>query len=454
MTPEHSDFHGFPGHLFVHRRELVLERLESDAMVLPASPTLIRSGDSDLPYRPDSELFYLTGLDEPESLLLLRGFADEERTVLFVRERDPEAELWTGPRLGPDAAADRHQVEGAYPMSQLRDRLPELLRGAARIHHRLGRRPAVDALVVEALDWARARGARRGLGPRAVVDPGGILDEMRLRKDRAEIEAIRAACDVTVEGFRAALAGLAPGKGEWEVESRLLHGFRSRGATGAAFSPIVAAGDRACVLHYIRNDHRIESDDLVLLDAGAEVRFYAGDISRTVPASGRFTPEQRAVYELVDAARARAIEEVRPGATVRRVHETAVNVLTRGLVELDVLSGSLEGLLEEKAFRPYFPHRTSHWLGLDTHDPGDYARGDASRELEPGMVLTVEPGLYFGAMVPEEARQAARPFLGIGVRIEDDVLVTAEGVEVLTSGLPTDPDVIAGMVRDSASSSP
>jgi Xaa-Pro aminopeptidase len=429
---------GIPADRYAARRERVLEELGADAMVLPAAPILHRSRDSELPYRPDSELHYLTGFPEPGALLLLRGFAEERRAVLFTLPRDPEAELWTGPRLGPEAAAEACGLDAGLSNEELPVELPGLLAGAQRVHFRLGAHRDIEPLVVRALLTARIRGARTGTGPRSVVDPGEILDELRLRKDEYEIELLRRATAVTVQGFREGIAAVAPGRGEWEVQAALESAFRRRGTAGPGFATIVGSGANACTLHYVANADRIAAGDLVLIDGGAEVAMYGGDVTRTVPADGTFGPERRAVYEVVEAARAAAVAAVGPGETIEGVHRAAVKVILAGLVEFGVLSGSEDDLLEEKAHRPYFPHQTSHWLGMDTHDPGDYARSGASRVLEPGMVLTVEPGLYFPT--------GSGHFAGIGVRIEDDVLVSGDGAEVLTADLPTAPDEIAALV--------
>jgi len=470
-------FEGFPTDLFGKRRERVLGELGRGAMVLPAAPLLLLTGDSELPYRPDSELFYLTGFGEPGALLVLRGFADEERSILFVRPRSPDEELWSGPRLGPERVVEEVGVDAARSMTDLASELPRLLAGADRVHFRLGAHPSVEPLVVEAVRQARARGSRKGTGPRGVVDPGEILDELRLRKSPEEVEALREAARITGLGVRRAMKAAAPGMGEWELEAVVESTFRRERARGPAFGTIVGSGSNACVLHYVANTRRMEGGDLVLLDAGAEVRMYAGDMSRTFPVSGRFGPEQKDVYQVVEAARARAVETVRAGATVEEVHSSAVMALMDGLLALEILEGDPEELIGIGAHKPFFPHRTSHWLGLNAHDPGDYVRDGASRILEAGMVLTVEPGLYFpprdagvgdrGASdeargteeVGEGGRDDAAPFRGIGVRVEDTVLVTADGPEILTADVPSELGAVEEMVgenalRGSASSSP
>lgn len=441
-------FEGFPKALFKERRRRVLEELGSGAMVLPAAPILHRTGDSELRYRADSELFYLTGFTEPEAVLVLRGFADEDRSVLFVRPRDDKAERWTGSRVGPERVPSLYGVDSARMFAQLGDCLPALLAGADRVFFRIGRDGAAERGVVQALEAARTKGQREGTGPRTVVDPGEILDELRLRKDAKEIAAMRAAASVTAAAVREGIDRVGPGIGEWEVEAEVEAGFRRRGASGPAFPTIVGSGPNACTLHYVLNSRRMEAGDLVLIDAGAERRMYSGDISRTVPVSGRFSSEQADVYRVVEEARTRAVAAVAPGVPFEKVHRAALGALVEGLIELGVLAGDSQSLIEKKAQEPYFPHRTSHWLGLDTHDVGSYAKDGVSRSLEPGMVLTVEPGLYFPGLTPgsKPGSKKGSPFAGIGIRIEDDVLVTEGGREVLTAELPTGPDEISALV--------
>ena len=439
----HQPLRGFAPETFLRRRERVFAALGDDAMVLPGAAVQFSSRDTEHRFRPDAELFYVSGVDEPDAVAVLRGHAQEERYVLFVRPKDPKAELWNGPRLGPEEAKRRHGPDAVYPLGELEERLPKLLEGARRVYYRLDQGARVEALVRAALRHARARGPRTGAGPRGVLDPGEVLDDLRLVKDPDEVERLRRAAAVTAAGVGAAMRAVRPGLGEWELEATLESAFRKAGADGPGYLSIVASGPNACVLHYVENSRTIGERDLVLIDAGAAVDLYCGDITRTFPASGTFTGEQRAVYELVERARASAVRAVRPGTTVLDVHSEAARALTEGLVSLGVLEGDVSDLIEQKKHEAYYPHRTSHWLGLDVHDPGDYARGGAERLLEPGMVLTVEPGLYFSPAqegVPER-------FAGIGVRIEDDVLVTEGGHEVLTSGLPTAAGEVEAWVR-------
>jgi Xaa-Pro aminopeptidase len=425
---------GFSPELFQGRRRRVMRALEGGALLLPAGALPLRSPGIEHRYRPDSELFYLTGWTEPGALALLRDQGGEDRFILFVPARDPKGEVWTGPRKGPEEAREVLGADSAFPFHEVKERLPSLLKGARRVFCRLGAHPWLDGLVTGALREARSSGARKGQGPRAVFDPGEILDELRIRKDPEELARIREATALTVAGFREAMAAVKVGKGEWEIESVLEGAFRRKGATGPAFPTIVGSGINACHLHYHENSKTMADGELVLLDGGAEVGLYAGDVSRTLPVGGDFDSRQRELYDLVRAAHDRAVAEVRPGAAVAQLHAVVLKTLTEGLMALGVLEGRLESLLESQALGPYFPHQTSHWLGLDVHDVGDYVRSGVSRIMEPGMVLTVEPGLYFA---PGEDRPET-PFDGLGVRIEDDILVTEEGAENLTGDLPVE----------------
>ena len=425
-----------PTQLLRKRREAAAAALGEGMMVLPAAPAGPHA------YRPDRELYYLTGATEPETVAVLTGGADP-KLHLFVRERDVEAELWHGPRLGPEGTAERLEPDACHPLGELATRLPDLLRDADRIFFRLGRGGDTERHVRDALGFARGRGARTGTGPRAVVDPGEILDELRLLKDAHELALLRRAAEVTVEGHRAAAARIAPGEGEWALEAILHATFRSSGGRGPGYESIVGSSGNACVLHYVDNACVIAEDALVLVDAGAEYGFYNGDVTRTYPAAGRLEGAPREIYELVEAARSAAVSAVKPGCPVGGVHDAATRVLVEGLVGLGVLTGDVDTLIADEMYKPFYPHQTSHWLGLDVHDPGDYARKGASRNLEPGMVLTVEPGLYFR---PAHEKTPAR-LAGIGVRIEDDIAVTADGHEVLTAALPTAADEVAALVR-------
>lgn len=401
-----------------------------------------KSRDSEYLYRPDSDVAYLTGFPEPGAVVVLRAFSDEERFVLFVAPRDERAERWSGARFGPERAAEAFGADAAYPLTELEERLPGLLRDADRIHYRLGRDARTQRLVEAALEEARARGARRGAGPRGVLDPGLVLDPLRRVKDAAELALLRRAAAATVAGVRAGLEAIRPGRREAEVQAAAEAAFVRTGARRPAFATIVAAGTNACVLHYVENEGIIGGTDLVLIDAGAELGLYCGDVTRTVPAGGRFTPEQRAVYDVVAEAQRSAIQAVAPGRPASAPHRAATRALAEGLRSLGVVEGEVDGILERKELDPWYPHQSSHWLGMDVHDVGDYAHADEPVLLEAGMVLTVEPGLYF----PPGTEGAAAPFAGIGIRIEDDLVVTSEGRENLTESLPVDAAAVASLV--------
>jgi len=429
---------GFSRETFQARRKRAFARLGESVLILSSAPLLYRSRDTEYRYRPDSELFYLTGCTQPGVVAVLAGALEDPHFTLFVPERDLRAELWTGPRLGPEAARDHFGANVAYPASELDEQLPRILQRPNRVFFRLGSDPRVEPLLVEAIRTARSRGARKGEGPRVVEDPGMILDDLRLLKEAEEITKIRQAAALTVAAFKETIRETRPGMGEWEVESLLEAAFRRGGAGGPAFPTIVGSGGNACTLHYSANKHTIDDGELVLLDGGAELDLYAADVTRTFPVNGRFDDRQRDVYEVVLAARRAALNLVLPGNTVNQLHQAAVRALTEGLVELGVLSGQVEDLIAQKAHERHFPHQTSHWLGLDVHDVGDYARDGAPRTLQEGMVLTIEPGLYF----PAQGEDRPGPFTGIGVRIEDDILVTAEGTENLTGSLPVSPGAV------------
>lgn len=435
-----------PSSVHQDRRARAVAAMGDGVLVLPGAPVRYRSRDTEYPHRPDSELYYLTGVTEPGAVAVLRAADGEAELVLFVESRNAEAELWAGPRVGPEAALERYGAVAAYPRGELAARLPALLDGASTVYFRLGAHPEVEAHVTGALRAARLKGPRKGVGPFGVVDPGRVLDDLRLRKDAHELARLRQAVAITQQGFRALAGRIAPDVGEWELQGVLEGAFRSGGGEGPAFESIVAAGPNACVLHYVHAAGRLRAGELVLVDAGTSYGLMAADMTRTFPVDGAFSGPARALYELVDAARQAGVDAVAPGAAVAHVHEAAVRVLTEGLVELGLVEGPVDAALERKAHKPFYPHQTSHWLGLDVHDVGDYAVNGESRRLEPGMVLTVEPGLYIRPAALEGAPPGAEAFRGLGIRLEDDVLVTDDGRENLTGALPTDPDAVAALV--------
>ncbi len=420
-------------HVHESRRAGVAALLgDRGALVLTAAPELLVGRDTELRYAPDADLYYLTGCVEPESVLVLCPSHAEPYT-LFVRERDPAREQWTGARLGPAGAHERFGADAVYPIRDLHERLPRLLEGVDVLYMRIDAVPNASMPALAALVAAgRRRRARHGTGIHTVVEPGVLLDEMRLYKDASEVERIREAARISVAGFEAARCAIRDGTGEWEVEAALEGTFRARGGSGPAFPSIVASGPNATVLHYIANERRMAAGDLVLLDAGARAAMYCADISRTY-AVGPVSADTRALHDVVRSAHERALAAARPGATIGSVHTAATDALAEGLVALGLLDPGLDGPQRAEALRRYCPHQTSHWLGLDVHDVGDYLRDGVSRPLEAGMVFTVEPGLY----IPGDAADVPEALRGIGIRIEDDVLITADGADVLTAALST-----------------
>jgi len=402
----------------------------SAVAVLPAAPVFVRNNDVEHEYRQDSDFFYLTGFDEPEAVLVLDGA--ERKTTMLVRARDREREIWDGHRAGVDGAKETYRADQAFAVSEMDEKLPTLLQDRRRIYCRLGWNRRFDDRLLAAIDRVRGRQRVGVVAPTEIVDPGVILHEMRLRKSPGEVETMRAAAGITREAHELAMARARPGMHEYEVEALLLDTFRRRGSERPAYGSIVGSGPNACVLHYRRNDRRIEPGDLLLIDAGCEYGYYASDVTRTFPVGRAFSREQQAIYELVLESQVKAIDSVGPGVTLDQIHKKSVEVIVRGLVSLGLLSGEPEKIVEAETYKRFFMHRTSHWLGMDVHDVGAYFVDHDPRKLEAGMVLTVEPGVYIS---PDDEGVPAE-WRGIGVRIEDDVLVTEPGSEVLTAGIP------------------
>ena len=428
--------------MFAQRRKALLEAMGQGVMIIPAPPTFIRNNDVEHEFRQGSDLYYLSGFDEPDSVLVLSTVHPEHRAVLFLRPRDPERETWDGPRLGIERAPEVLGVDAAFPIGEIDERLPGYMENVRRVHYRIGLDRRFDERFLAALDVVRVRSRRGGECPSEIVDPGVLLHEMRLTKSADEITLMRRAAVITREAHLAAMRAARPGRFEYEVEAELLRTFRAHGSERPAYGSIVGAGPNATILHYRRNDRRIEDGDLLLIDAGAEYGYYASDVTRTFPASGRFTPAQRAIYDVVLRAQLASITAVRPGATLDAVHDAAVDALVDGLLELGILQGDKPGVLERGDYKKYYMHRTSHWLGMDVHDVGRYHQDGAPRSLSPGFVLTVEPGLYIAPQADVDPR-----YRGIGVRIEDDILVTETGHENLTFDIPKQPEELEALVQ-------
>ncbi|MEX2241248.1 MAG: aminopeptidase P N-terminal domain-containing protein [Burkholderiales bacterium] len=424
------------------RRRRLAAAIGGGVAVIPTAPERARNRDSHYPYRFDSYFYYLTGFAEPEAVLVLVGGA-APRSILYCRERNPERETWDGFRYGPEGARERFGFDEAQASAALEEAMPKLLADRPALWYPVGADAEWDARAMRWLNAVRA-GARAGIAaPQALHDVRAPLDDMRLLKDAHELALMRRAAAISAAAHRRAMLAARPGAREYEVEAELLHEFRRSGAQHPAYSPIVAGGANACVLHYVQNDAQLDEGALLLIDAGCELEGYAADITRTFPVNGRFGGAQREVYEIVLAAQRAALDQVRAGNAWNEPHDTAVRVLAQGMLDLKLLSGSLDEVLEKETYKRFYMHRTGHWLGLDVHDAGDYKRGGAWRTLAPGMTLTVEPGLYIRAAddVPERLRD-------IGVRIEDDVLVTAGECEVLTAAAPKAIAEIEALIRD------
>lgn len=416
--------------IHAQRRARLLEDLTAGVVIVPAAHEVRRSNDTEYPFRQDSDFHYLTGFPEPDAIAVLRpGHA--KPFVLFVRPRDREREIWTGFRLGAEGAVEKYGADEAYPLAEWPARLPELLQGGAPVYYHLGHDKDLDAQIVAAIETLSTKGRQGIEAPTGILDPRPRLAEMRLVKSPDEIPLLQHAADITAAGHVAAMRETRAGHFEYQVQARIEYEFRLRGAAAPGYGTIVAGGANATVLHYVENAMPLAEGDLILIDAGAEADGYTGDVTRTFPVGRRFEGAAKAVYEVVLAAQLAALEAVRPGTTIESIHLETCRVLTQGLVDLGVLSGAVDGLVEQKAYQPYYMHRTSHWLGLDVHDVGAYVRDGAPRPLEPGMVLTIEPGLYFHADKP-----APDGFHGVGVRIEDDALVTLKGHRNLTAAVP------------------
>jgi Xaa-Pro aminopeptidase len=418
---------------FRKRRLALLERMGvagGGVAIVPTAPERVRNRDTTFPYRADSYFHYLAGFPEPEAVLVLIA-GEAPRSILFCRDKDVEKEIWDGFRHGPDGAREVFGFDEAHSIGDFDAKLTELLADQPALWFSLGHDAAWDARITAALNAVRAQTRSGKRAPAAIHDVRAVLDLMRLVKDEREIALMKQAAAIACAAHRRALAFAAPGKFEYEVEAEFLHEFRRRGSQFPAYPPIVASGANACVLHYVDNSRQLRDGELLLIDAGCELDGYASDITRTFPVNGHFSGPQADVYDLVLDAQSAAIAAVKPGAGFHDPHDAAVRVLAQGMIDMKLLEGSVDGVIESESYKRFYMHRTSHWLGLDVHDAGEYKAGDDWVTLEPGMVLTVEPGCYIrpGDDVPQA-------FWNIGVRIEDDALVTTGGCEVLTSKAP------------------
>ncbi len=416
---------------FLARRKRLLKTIGSGIAIIPTAPEVVRNRDAHFPYRFDSYFWYLSGFPEPEAVVVLVG-GSKPKSILFCREKHEEREIWDGYRYGPKAAKTAFGFDAAYPIEQLDKKLPELLVDRDTLWHALGHDAAWDARIAKALNDVRAQARAGKRAPRAIHDLRAELDAMRLVKDASELAIMQRAADIASAGHARVMRACRPGMAEYELEAELTYEFRKRGADAHAYTPIVAGGANACVLHYVENNKRLNDNTLVLIDAGCEVEGYAADITRTFPVNGRFTAAQKDVYEIVLAAQEAAFAATNPGRHFMEAHNAALRVLTQGLIDLKLLAGDLDNLIEKGDYKRFYMHRTGHWLGLDVHDAGEYKIGDDWTTLQPGMTVTVEPGLYIrpGADIPDA-------LAGIGIRIEDDVRVTDTGCDVYTTAPKT-----------------
>jgi len=427
---------------FQRRRKQLMRIIGDDAIcIVPAAPERVRNNDSPYPYRQDSDFHYLTGFPEPEAVLALIPGRKHGETILFCRERDREREAWDGARVGPEGVVREFGLDDAFPIGDIDDILPGMIEGRSRVYYHFGRDAEFDIKLIHWVNRVRAQVRRGARAPHEFVSLGHILHDLRLFKTREELRVMRKAARIAGGAHIRAMRRVRPGMNEHEIEAELVHEFRRQGAV-PSYQPIVGGGANACVLHYRANDALLKDGDLLLIDAGAEYQCYASDITRTFPVNGRFSPEQRALYDIVLAAQRAAIRKIRPGQPFGAYHDAAVRAITAGLIELGLLKGSVEKNVRGHTYRRFYMHKTGHWLGLDVHDVGDYQVDGEFRELEPGMVVTVEPGIY----IAPDAKGVAAKWRGIGIRIEDDVVVTRNKPEVITASVPSDPDEIEALM--------
>jgi Xaa-Pro aminopeptidase len=427
---------------YARRRRQLMRMAGPDAIVIvAAAPERVRNNDAHYPYRQDSDFHYLTGFGEPDAVLALVPGRKAAEAILFCRERDPERERWDGVRAGTEGATGAFGMDDAFPIDDIDDILPGLIEGRTRVYYHFGRDSEFDLKLIGWVNRVRALVRQGARPPHEFVALSHLLHDLRLYKSRGELRLMRKAADIAAAAHVRAMRATRPGMNEHAVEAELLHAFRREGAV-PSYEPIVGGGANGCVLHYRANNTELRDGDLLLIDAGAEYQCYASDITRTFPVNGRFSPEQRALYDIVLAAQLAAIDEVRAGRSFDACHEAAVRVITKGLCKLGLLGGSVEKNLREHSYRKFYMHKTGHWLGLDVHDVGDYRIDGEFRVLEPGMVVTVEPGLY---IAPDQKGVPAR-FRGIGIRIEDDVVVTTGEPEVISAGAPKDADAIEALM--------
>ncbi len=418
---------------FARRRRDLMSMMEKNSIaIITAAPERIRSRDTHFPYRQDSDFHYLTGFPEPEAVLVLVPGRTQGQFILFCRDRDRSREIWDGYRAGPAGACDDFGADDAFPIADIDDILPGLIEGRERVYYAVGKDRDFDQHLMSWVNDIRARARTGAVPPGEFVDLDHLLHEMRLFKRPAEVKLMRKAGKISAEAHVRAMKAVRPGMSEYQLQAEIEHEFSRAGASFPAYSSIVGGGKNGCILHYVENNSALNDGDLVLIDAGCEYQHYAADITRTFPVNGVFTPEQKAIYELVLDAQLAAIDTLQAGSHWDKPHQVTVEVITAGLVELGLLKGKVPELIEKGAYTDFYMHRAGHWLGIDVHDVGDYKVDNQWRMLEPGMVMTMEPGIY---IAPDNTK-VAKKWRGIGIRIEDDVLITRTGIEILTAGVP------------------
>lgn len=432
---------------FARRRKNLMAQMEQDSIaIVPAAMEQIRNRDVDYPFRQDSDFYYLSGFAEPDAVLVLLPGRKHGQYVLFCRDRDPDMELWHGYRAGPEGACSEYGADDAFPVSDIDDILPGLIEGRERVYYAMGRHAEFDRKVMKWVNVIRSQVRTGAHPPGEFLDLDHLLHDMRLYKSAAELRVMRKAGEISAQAHIRAMQICKPGVAEYQLEAEIQHHFGSNGARYPAYNSIVGAGRNACVLHYVENRDTVKDGDLVLIDAGCELEYYAADITRTFPANGTFSKEQKALYELVLKAQLAAIKTIKPGNHWNQPHDATVKVITKGLLELGLLKGTLKKLIEQGAYKDFYMHRAGHWLGMDVHDVGDYKIDNEWRVLEEGMVMTVEPGIY----VAPDNKKVAKKWRGIGIRIEDDVAVTKDGYEVLTEAVPKTVKAIEHLMNGTA----
>ena len=428
---------------FQRRRKTLMGMMEPNSIaIVPSSHEQKRSQDTNFPFRQDNDFFYLSGFSEPEAVLVLLPGREHGEFVMFCREKDKQKEIWDGYRAGPQGACDDFAADDAFPIADIDEILPGLIEGRERVYYALGKEPVFDQHVMEWVNSIRAKVRSGATPPGEFLDLDHLLHDMRLYKSAEELRLMAKAGEISAEAHIKAMQLSAPGVYEYQLEAEINHHSAMQGARFPAYNAIVGGGKNACILHYVENDQKLKDGDLVLIDAGCEYQNYAADITRTFPVNGKFTEEQKAVYNVVLAAQEAAIATIKPGNHWNAPHDASVRVITQGLVDLGLLQGEVDQLIESEAYKEFYMHRIGHWLGMDVHDVGDYKVGGEWRVLEPGMVMTVEPGIY----IANDCESVAKKWRGIGVRIEDDVAVTKEGCAIFTSKVPKTVEAIEALM--------